>query len=371
MSELLKKARSRVLKCWYDPDWTPRPFSALSFLVSVGTGLYAAGAERNRRRALKNACALPALAISVGNLTLGGTGKTPLVLWLAERFQGRGLRTAVLSRGYGRRGSEAAPVPADGDTAPLVPLFGDEPVLMARKTRDVPVWVGTARCISGKAAIRSSGAQILIMDDGFQHLSLQRDLDLVLMDAGNPFGNGLLLPFGPLREPMASLHRADAFILTRSENPGTVHRTRRLLETLFPGKPVFAARHRLTGFGAGLGGRETSLATLASRTAVAFAGIAHPHSFFRSLESTGAILARSFPFPDHHRYTARDIKALLDATRETGSSFLVTTEKDAVRLPAEIQSAVATAVIRMDFGEELKGFSDFLDEKLSSLPPTP
>jgi tetraacyldisaccharide 4'-kinase len=246
-------------------------------------------------------------------------------------------------------------------------MFGDEPLLMARKAGTVPVWVGPARWLSGKAAIRTSGAEVLLMDDGFQHLSLYRNLDIVLLDAHNPFGNGRLLPFGPLREPVAHLDRADAIILTRAEDPGLVARTRSMLARMFPGKPIFACRHGLSSMKAGFDGCPVSSAALAKQRAVAFAGIARPAPFFLSLESTGIKLAATFAFSDHHPYTEDDTRMLMRSVKKTGARFLITTEKDAMRLPSRFLPSIVSVGMEMDFGAESDEFRNFIRSRISRL----
>ena len=364
-ARVVRRTTEAVLRFWHGPG-PPRIPAALGPFLSLSRRLYAAGLARSQQRALLRRRSLPAFVISVGNLTSGGTGKTPLTLRLAAWMRELGSRTAILSRGYGRCGGETVPAPQGGDAASHVLLFGDEPVLMARKLPDVPVWVGPDRWTSGMAAIGSSGARVLLLDDGFQHLALARNLDLVLLDAENPFGNGLLLPLGPLREPPEHLQRADAIVLTRAEDPHAAAATHSLLTRMFPGKPLFTCTHRLSALKAGLGGHEIALPFTVARPVVAFAGIARPDSFFRSLEAAGMTLVGRFPFPDHHRYAPRDIEMLLDGVRKTGACFLVTTEKDAVRLPASFLSWVVTAGVEVDFGEESRDFFEYIGSKLAS-----
>jgi tetraacyldisaccharide 4'-kinase len=304
---------------------------------------------------------LPAFVISVGNLVVGGTGKTPLTLLIAEYLHQRGLRVAILSRGYGRSNADAAKVPDSGETYSLVRLYGDEPVLMARKVPGVPVWVGRDRYHTGLLALKASHPQVLILDDGFQHLSLQRDVDLVLLDAHSPFGNGKVLPFGPLREPVEHLERASAFVLTRAENPDRTRATRNLLTERFPGRPVFACRRRLTEPAADLGGSRAALGHLAGVPVGAFAGIAHPESFFRALRLSGVKPDREWAFPDHHKYGRGDICELLDRVGQDGIRVLVTTEKDFVRLPSWFQSITLAAGLELDFGADHSVFREALD----------
>lgn len=365
---LQRSVHGWLLRNWNTPIHriTPR---WIRLLLEFGSHVYEWGLRRDQARSLAGRRRLPVTVISVGNLTTGGTGKTPFTLWLSAHLDSRGLSHCILSRGYGRKGSEASPVPEVGDTGPLVPLFGDEPVLMSRRAAGVPVRAGRDRWKSGMRAIRDSRPRILLLDDGFQHLSLARDLDLVLLDAHNPFGNGSLLPLGPLREPIAHLARAGAFILTRARDPDQVARTRSLLMGLFPGRPVFGCRHRTEGFSAGLGGPSLGLDRLVGRRVAAFAGLGNNVSFFQSLREAGIDLVGEFHFPDHHPYGMVDLEAIFQAALRNGAHVLVTTEKDWVRLPAEFQGSVLTARVGLDFGEEHEDLCRWLDDRLLDLMP--
>jgi tetraacyldisaccharide 4'-kinase len=344
-------------------------------LLRAGSGLYALGLGQHQSQLRASASRLPAYVISVGNLVVGGTGKTPLTLWLAGYLRRKGLRAAILSRGYGRASSTIARVPADGRTAIQSLQFGDEPALMARKAGGVPVWVGRNRRASGAEAIRDSAAQILLLDDGFQHLSLHRDLDFVLLDASNPFGNGFLLPLGPLREPMEHLDRCHALVLTRADDMEKVRETLRFLAERFPGKPVFVCRHKPAGFREGMGGKPVPVEVVRGGTAVAFAGIAHPEAFFDSLRGMSIRLNRCVGFPDHYPYKAADAAWLLEMKERTGSDFVITTEKDIVRLPDEIQPRFLAMELELDFGvrgqEQGQDLCRFLDERLAWAFPSP
>jgi tetraacyldisaccharide 4'-kinase len=327
--------------------------------------LYALGLRRDQERARERGRKLPAFVVSLGNLTIGGTGKTPIALWLAKHLNEEGWKAAILSRGYGRKKDSVSPVPSEGPTLSLVERFGDEPVLMARKMPATPVWVGRDRFRSGEAAIQERQAQILILDDGFQHLSLKRNLDLLLLDAHDPFGNGALIPLGPLREPIASISRADAVLLTRADDPERSWRTRRYLKEKFPGKAIYSCRHRLAGLRQGLAGPVLSREYFQNKPAVAFAGIARPEAFFGSLQRWGVRLSRCLGFPDHAPFGNAERALLMTAVREANAHFLITTEKDYVRLPAELQSIVVTAELAVDFGEEEDAFLQFLEAKIA------
>ncbi len=356
---------SWFLSNWYSPSPSPFPWP-LHALLSLGAWSYAKGLYHHQSRAKEHRSKLPAFVISVGNLVVGGTGKTPLTLWLAGHFHSLGWKPAILSRGYRRKDSGIARVPAIGDSGREVLQYGDESVLMARRAGPVPVWVGSNRCMAGYQAVENDGADLLILDDGFQHLALERDLDLALLDAANPFGNGRLLPLGPLREPPMHLDRADAILLTRAEDPERCGETRSRLAGMLPGKDVFSCTHRLTGLKRGLDGQHILLDTLRGRKVVAFSGIARPESFTQLLRKEGIVVSRSFAFPDHYQYLDADMVLLLNSMKASDTPFLVTTEKDMVRLRPEFQAFALAAVVELDFAADHQAFCDFLQERLSS-----
>ncbi len=290
-----------------------------------------------RQRLVKSRC-LPAAVICVGNLTTGGTGKTPMAVWLARRLQRRGLRVAVVSRGYGGRAEKHGGVVSDGRRVRMgAAAAGDEPYLMARSLPGVPVVVGADRYRAGMLAVRL-GAAVLVLDDAFQHLALERDFNLVLMDAARPFGNGRLLPRGTLREPLSALGRAHAVVLTRADGLDAAVLSRRIATVAQRAAPapVFTAAHasRVCGV-VPVGRREItpgrSTTGLARLRALAFSGIAHNDRFFQGLSGAGYRLAGRMAFADHHRYAEPDRTALSEAARRLGAELLVTTEKDYVR----------------------------------------
>jgi tetraacyldisaccharide 4'-kinase len=366
----IKHKISHRISSWLRQTWyaTPRvspPWPLLPTL-SLGARLYTQGLSYHQRRARQRQCGLPAFVISVGNLAVGGTGKTPLTLWLSNYLRTIGWNPAILSRGYKRRDREIARVPSTAESFQEVLQFGDEAVLMARKAKPISVWVGQDRLRAGTQAIETDGADMLILDDGFQHLALERNLDLVLLDAHSPFGNGSLLPLGPLREPPAHLERADAIVLTRAEDPRRSGETRSKLTSMLPGKPVFSCIHRLTELSMELDGQRIPLKALRGRKAIAFAGIARPESFSHLLRKAGIVVSRSFDFPDHYQYQEADMVMLLNCMKESDTPFIITTEKDMVRLQPEFQAFALAAVMELDFLAEHQAFCDFLQEKLPS-----
>jgi tetraacyldisaccharide 4'-kinase len=252
---------------------------------------------------------LSGIVISVGNLTVGGTGKTPMVIWLAEKFLAEGKRVAILSRGY--RGANGS---------------SDEIELMKFRLQDrVAFGVGKDRFASGQRLESREPVDVFLLDDGFQHLQLARDLDILLVDASRPMGKEWLLPAGRLREPISAMSRAGLLVFTRTENmPGTTEAIAKLREY-----PVFAAQTRLLGFRR-LGGDITMLPpdAIGAGPFLAFCGIGNPRAFFRDLVNWKFTVCGNMAFPDHHRYSASDVLRLQQVAKTADARALLTTEKD-------------------------------------------
>jgi tetraacyldisaccharide 4'-kinase len=265
--------------------------------------------------------------VSVGNLTVGGTGKTPLVGWLARHLVAAGRQPAVVSRGYRGRAGRGPLVVSDGagprcDAA----TCGDEPFLLARTLDSVRVVVGADRVAAARAAVHA-GADVVVLDDGFQHRRLARDMDIVLLDASNPFGNYRLLPAGLLREPVSGLARADLVLITRSRAGERLAVIERVVRHHNPVAPILRTGHRLVGFFDDRGSQVESPAR-----AVAFCGVGNPSRFRIDLESTGVEVVGFRAYRDHHAYAREEIDELVRLARER-DAVLVTTEKDRVRMP--------------------------------------
>jgi tetraacyldisaccharide 4'-kinase len=295
----------------------------------LAEGPYRLGAWLHRRLydwGLWRRIRLPARVISIGNLTVGGSGKTPFVGWLAERLRARGEKVAILSRGVHAALSARVNVVSDGERVLLAPAdVGDEPVWLASHVPGVPVLAGRNRVALGLRASAVFGTEILLLDDGFQHHRVERDLDLVCVDAEVGLGNGHVLPRGPLREPSSALRSADAIVWTRcSPDAETPPRDRRLP----PALPRFHARMVPVGLRA-LGGAETrALETLRNQRVGLLTAIARPQAVKRVLEDLGADVVKLSAYPDHHLYRRGDIDSLDPAL------LWVTTGKDAVKLPS-------------------------------------
>jgi tetraacyldisaccharide 4'-kinase len=314
------------------------PPPALSPVLRPAAWLYRLATDWRNRRYESGAwpverLALPVLA--VGNLTVGGTGKTPVTAHLAARLQARGWRPAILSRGYGRRGEGAAPVAvvSDGTAVRLGPdEAGDEPVLLARRLPGVPVLCHRRRAVAGRWAEANLAVDLFILDDGFQHRALHRDCDLLLLDGAAPLGNGRLLPAGPLREHPRALARADLILLTRSAAPAAALPPD--AAPWAPGVPVFSSEFEPAGLVAPDASTAGALDTLRGQAVVAFCGLARPDPFFAMLESAGIRLLERLAFADHQVYGRAAGERIAAACRRAGPAVLVTTEKDLVKLPA-------------------------------------
>lgn len=316
--------------------------SPLAALYGAGVGarlsLYRAGIIRVRRAARP--------VVSVGNLAAGGTGKTPFVRWLAEELLARGERPAILTRGYGRR-SRGLVVVSDGAGA-LEPadVSGDEPAVLARALPRVPIVADANRLrAAGRALAIAPDVTHLLLDDGFSHVALFRDADIVLLDATDPGAGGALLPAGRLREPLGSLARADFVVVTKSEqaDPGPAVA---LAARHAPGVPVFHAVTEVTGFLDGRG--ETLLpGDVAARTLIAVGGLARPNAFAATLASLGIRPAAFLAFRDHVRYGAAEIGRIERAAEETGAGTIVTTQKDAVKLESVCALPLVAVAVRM------------------------
>ena len=272
---------------------------------------------------------LPCPVISIGNITVGGTGKTPLVMALAKGLMERGISVAILSRGYrGKRISE--PVVSDGKTIFLSPEeSGDEPFLMAKTCRGIPVLVGKDRFTNGRIALQRFGVKGLLLDDGYQHLPLHRNINILLIDSHIGFGDHTLLPRGILREPLSHLCRADVFLLTKVENPQTVQPLEKKIHEIHPSSQVFHSHYEPVSL-VGPKDEEEKLDSLKGRKIIALSGVANPVYFSSILRKCGAEIIRETIFPDHHFYTPEDLSSIEEKGK--GADCIVTTEKDMVKL---------------------------------------
>ncbi|MGB3095573.1 MAG: tetraacyldisaccharide 4'-kinase [Candidatus Deferrimicrobiaceae bacterium] len=308
---------------------------------------------------------LPRPVVSVGNLTAGGSGKTPHVQFLAGWLSDNGVRVAILSRGYGRktrgvlwasRGQGAGTAGARGDAE--ADRVGDEPAFLASTLPGVPVLVGESRFAAGTECLRTLEVDAFLLDDGYQHLSLRRDMDILLVDAVRGLGNRRTLPFGPLREPADHARFADALVVTRCEN--LEHGRATVTAVPFPpGRPV--AFTRICPFGlVDRSGKETPLPP-GGKEVVAFSGIAQNDQFENALRASGFVVRRFLGFRDHHPYRSDDlerIRALADGLP------VVTTEKDMVRLPDDVPFPLAALRVKVEFLSGWENLSRLVLERI-------
>ncbi len=317
---------------------------------------------------------LGCLVVVVGNLTVGGTGKTPVVEKFARSLHQRGRRVAILSRGYGSKREpryrkfwrwlthRAAPPPkivSDGEQVLLsADQAGDEPVMLARNLPGVIVLVDKNRVKAGEYAIRKFKADVLLLDDGFQYMPLRGQLNLLLIDKTNPFGNRCLLPRGVLREPVSHLRRASYIFLTKSDgtpNPeleADIKRHR-------PGTELIECTHQPKYFQTVFGHERLFLESIRGSRVAAFSGIATPESFEAFLRRYGAEIVHNHRFIDHHRFTEHEIQRIYDAAVKARAQLIITTEKDAVRIKPEWAAPpMGLYFLRLEV-EILAGATDF------------
>jgi tetraacyldisaccharide 4'-kinase len=305
--------------------------------------------------------------VSVGNLTAGGTGKTPLVRWIVDRLLGRGLRPAILTRGYGRRrGPDAIVIPPKPGRDPEPREVGDEAAWLARAFPDVPVGVSSDRYRTGKLIEQNYAVDAFVLDDGFQHLALARDLDMVAIDATHGISDGEILPAGLQREPCSALARADVAVMTRTEL-AEPSRLEAKLRQVNPRVRIVRARTRLDHLLDCRDGIEIPLDSLAGRPIHAFCGIGNPEAFFRDLRLWGFDVVSESVFPDHYVY--RNLK--FAAQREFAA--LLTTEKDAMNLKgvnvAQVGVPVVVCAARLDLqDQDAMVLEEILLSKIGSKP---
>ncbi|MBI4536871.1 MAG: tetraacyldisaccharide 4'-kinase [candidate division NC10 bacterium] len=319
--------------------------AGLAGLYGAGMGLRNVAYDRGLLRIRR----LPCRVICVGNLTVGGTGKTPTVLWLARALASTGRRVAVVLRGYGSQAGAASRVVSDGGGLQEDwRSVGDEAALLAARLPGIPVLIGGDRYAAGLLALSAFQAEVIVLDDGFQHRRLHRDVDLVLVDATDPFGGGWLLPRGRLRERPTNLGRAHALLLTRADEGEVTASLRERLERLAPGVPVASAIHKPSALLPLPDGPAERLEALRGSRVLAVSGIANPGSFRRGLEALGMEVAAHLAYPDHHPYGAAERAEIDRSARSRGARAIVTTEKDAVRLGTHLPAELPVYAVRID-----------------------
>jgi tetraacyldisaccharide 4'-kinase len=326
----------------------------LSVAYSAVTALRTAAYEKG----LLKTSRLPVPVISVGNITVGGTGKTPLVAWISRALANEGRKVCVLTRGYGRSNPRHRIVVSDGSNVLAdVAQSGDEPFWLAQSLKGVaPVICDSDRAAAGQWAIANLGVDVFVLDDGFQHLQLARDLNVLAIDATDPWGGRRMLPNGRLRESLRGVSRADCAIITRAEQAPNILALRNQLHELLGDRPVFTSEmqtHRIRR----LGPRQTDLRETIPQPVLAFCAIGNPISFFNHLRKEGLEVTHARAFPDHYKYKGEDIAALSDDAKNMGAASLITTAKDEVKLGEfdfELPCYVVDITISIDHEDGLR-----------------
>lgn len=271
--------------------------------------------------------------VSVGNLTTGGTGKTPLVEFVCRVLARNNRKVCILTRGYARENPKSRVIVSNGsEIRANAGDAGDEPLLLAQTLKGVAAVISDPdRFAAGKWAIENFGSDVFVLDDGFQHLSLARDLNILTIDATNPWGGGHLLPFGRLREPRKSAARADCAVITRANQSDDLSSLKGEIRQLNGSLPIFTSQMKLRGITQLISGSREELGSLPQPSA-AFCAIGNPVAFFDQLCRAGVKLVHTRAFPDHHSYTSTDVEVLGQQSRALGARSLITTSKDSVKL---------------------------------------
>jgi tetraacyldisaccharide 4'-kinase len=326
---------------------------------------------------------LPCLVISVGNITVGGTGKTPMTIYLAKMLTDSGYRVVIVSRGYGGKASKTGGIVCDGKKI-LLPahMAGDEPYMMARQLHNVPIIIWSNRYQAGMLAIEKFSPHILLLDDGFQHRKLKRDLDILLLDAKHPFGNGHLLPRGTLREPIEMTQRADIMILTRSSSSAPEkllleQLSNHGLEVFASQTPLFFSSHRPYLHSIILpdddkAGRFTAPSpedpsVLNGKPVFAFSGIAKNYDFHESAATLGGRIAGYLEFSDHHEYNETDFSRISQSAKISNAEIIITTEKDYAKIAGCFKWPLPLLVIGVSISiHEDKKFQELICKKIQN-----
>lgn len=322
---------------------------------------------------------LPCCVISIGNLTVGGTGKTPMTIYLAEMLKDAGFKPAVISRGYQGKAEKKGGIVSDRHNVFLeADIAGDEPFMVAQRLKKIPVLVGADRFEIGMKAMEKFSPDVIIFDDAFQHRRLERDLDIVLVDDKSFFGNQHLLPRGILREPITGISRSDVFVLTRCDDKSM--RSFNTLSEMAPGKPIFKSFHEpyvcgiYNGTGPATAGSYSATTShnfdfLKTSKVFVFSGIAKNEEFRATVAGLAGEVLDSIGFNDHHKYTETDFRLITGKAEKCSAAFVVTTEKDYVKIAGKIQSPIDIVVIgiRISFKQDGMKFSEFIKDKVAHI----
>lgn len=314
---LYKKEKNLIERIFLFPFYL---FSILfGIILKIRVYLYSLGILKTRK--------LPCPVISVGNLTLGGTGKTPLVMHLAKGLKQRGIHVAILTRGYKGKMKQGFVKINNNHISPK--LSGDEPFLMAKTLEGIPILIGSNRFRNAQLALKEFLISCFLLDDGFQHLKLHRDLDILLIDSQIGFGDNYIFPRGILREPLSHLRRADIYLITKITNQKSSRLLEEEISKLKP-SPIIFHSHYEPLYLLNYKGVKINIESLNGKNVIALSSIGNPHYFSYLLKRCGMVVTNEIIFPDHHSYKERDLTFIKEQVKQV--DCIVTTEKDMVKL---------------------------------------
>ena len=371
----LNKIEERVIH-FSDRNFKPKVFSFEWFLIAISYG-YGLGVGFRiwlYKKGILKQKTLPCFIISIGNIVVGGAGKTPMAIYVATILKEMGKQVVVVSRGYKGKYKNDSVIVSNGDKVFLeAEDSGDEPYMMAKR-RSFPVVVGKDRFKAGMKAINAFNPDVIVLDDGFQHLKLKKDFDFLLLDYPNPLGNNRFLPAGRLRETLqTSAQRADAIIFTRSPDKDENNESIQSVLRFYPDCPWFKTFHRPFIFKhiihvRGLEEEIKDISSLKGKSAILFSAIAKPVSFYNSMKESGINILDHLEFKDHYRYKKADILMINKAAQKVGAHVILTTEKDWAKLDQDIKWVLDLIVIgiQIEF-EHPQRFEALLNSQLKSL----
>ena len=345
-----------------------------SYLYEYGVRLKLAMYDMGIKKKEKLDCCV----ISIGNITVGGTGKTPTAQKMADLIKRMGYRVVILNRGYRSHWDKDIGVVSDGNKIFMTAYeAGDEAYLMAKTLPGIPVVIGKNRAITGKYAVEKLNAEVIIMDDGYQHWHLERDLDVVLVDTLNMFGNGCVLPRGMLREPLENLNRGDLFLLTKTDQSSVLSRMqlRKTIERYNAKAPVVESVHHPKNFVEiadwykGITQNHMDLSELEGKDVMVFSAIGNPSSFEQTLSSIGLNIKEAVRYPDHHDYGMLEMQYILERASSHKAVAMITTSKDAVKIPTEFiysSREIPLYILNMDI-QVTDGFEEFKECVLNAI----
>ena len=366
-----------ILQLAYGPD---TPFfgwlllallRGMSYLYELGVSckltMYNSGIMRKEK--------LPCCVISIGNITVGGTGKNPTAQKMAGIVKAMGYRVVILNRGYRSHWGKEIGVVSNGEKIFMTAYeAGDEAYLMAKTLPGIPVIIGKNRAVTGRYAVEKMNAEVIIMDDGYQHWQLERDLDVVLVDTLNMFGNGCVLPRGTLREPLENLNRGDIFLLTKTDQSSKLSRIqlRNTIAKYNAGAPVVESIHHPKNFVEiadwykGISNNYRDLEELRGKDVMVFSAIGNPSSFEQTLSSIGLNILEAVRYPDHHDYGMLEMQYINERASSLKAVAMVATAKDAVKIPTEFiysDREIPLYILNMDIciTEGMDKFKEYID----------